>query len=141
MAIVVSYNGYVNINGVDLSNHCRMFRLNMGQESREVSAHGNTVRVFRAGIGTPSLDVTFRNDLAAGSVEATLRPLATITSTGFGIMVRKDAGAASATNRTYSFTGIIDGDLNVLDEEHGEVAELSVRFLPYSGAVSATTTS
>jgi hypothetical protein len=115
-----------------------MFRLNLGQESREVSAHGNAARVFRAGLQTPSLEATFRNDTAAGSVEVTLRPLSTITSTGFTIVARKDAGASSATNLNYTGTYILDGDLNVLDEDHGEVAEITAKFLLYSGTVVAS---
>lgn len=141
MAIVVSYNAYVSIAGTDLSNHCVQVTVNDGQESKEVTAFGDTSKRYRAGLGTASIDATFWNDVASGSVEATLRPLITMTSTGFEVEVRKDNSAVSANNPRYTMVAIVDGDINLLDEKPGEVAQLKARFLPYSTFTVSTTSS
>jgi hypothetical protein len=138
MAIQVSYNGQVFINGTDLSDHCKVFRVNDGQETREVSCHGNTVRVFRAGIGTPSMEMTFRNDLATSSVEQTVRALIGVSTSAFWVTARKVSGTISATNPLYQQYSILDGDFMALDEEHGEVAEVTVKFLPAPTSTGAS---
>jgi hypothetical protein len=132
MAIVVSYNAYISVNNVDLSDHCVGVVVNDGQESRDVTAMGDTSRRFRAGLGTSSVEATFWGDTASGSVTQTLTGLIGLTSTGFAVLVRKDNSARNANNPEYSLTAIIDGDVNALDEKPGEVSQLKVKFMPYS---------
>jgi|SoiMethySBSTD1v2_1073268.scaffolds.fasta_scaffold31160_7 hypothetical protein len=132
MAIVVSYNALLFVNGVDLSNHCVGLTVNDGQESRDVTAMGDTSRRFRAGLGTSSIEATFWSDTASGSVNQTLTPLITLASTGFIVYARKDNSARNVNNPEYYMTAIIDGDVNVLDEKPGEVSQLKVKFMPYS---------
>ena len=140
MAIVVSYNGSILVNGTDLSDHATSIRVNDGQETREATTMGNTARVFRAGIQTPSIEATFRNDHAASSVESTLRGLISITSTGFTVIAKKNNSGTTTVNPSYTLTAILDGDLMVLNDEHGEIAEISARFVPYSGSLTVSTT-
>lgn len=142
MAIVVSYNAKVEINSVDLSDHVLQVTVNDGQESREVTAMGDTTKRFRAGLGTASIDCSFWSDVSSGSVNSTLLPLITMTTSGaFPVVVRKDKSTArSASNPDYGMTfAIIDGDVNFLDEKPGEVSQIKCRFLPYS-AFTVTTT-
>lgn len=145
MAIVTSYDGSIVVNGVDLSDHAKVIRFNTGQESRDATAHGATARNFRAGLRTLSIDATFFNDRASSSVESTLRSLVSITSTGFSVVAQADAASTStptsSTNPKYTFVGLIDGDLNVMDATVGELEEIAVRFVPFSGTVTITTTS
>ena len=146
MAISVSYNALLTITtssqaAVDLSNHCVQVTVNDGQESREVTAMGDTSRRYRAGMGTSSIDATFWSDVATGSVNQTLTPLITMTSTGFDVYVRKDNGARNANNPEYHMIAIVDGDVNMLDEKPGEVSQIKMRFLPYSTFETITTTS
>ena len=145
MAVVTSYDGFIVVNSVDLSDHAKVIRLNTGQETRDATAHGATARNFRAGLRTLSVDATFFNDHASGSVESTLRGLISITSAGFPIVVQADAPSAatptSTNNPKYSFTAIYDGDLSVLDANIGELAEVTARFVPFSGTVTVQTTS
>ena len=70
MAIIVSRNAYVLVGAVDLSDHCTRAAVNDGQETRDATAHGDTARKFRPGLGTPSADLAFLNDATSGSVEA-----------------------------------------------------------------------
>lgn len=143
MAVQVSHLGYITVNGVDLSSRARNIKLNIGQESIDVSAHGQTKRSFRAGVGMLEVSAEFFNDVAAGSVEATLRPLITPTSTGFSVVVQKLAGSAtnqtSTNNPKFTITAIYDGDLNSLDETFGEAAMLSAVFKSYDGTLTVST--
>lgn len=146
MAIVVSYNGLIKVNGVDLSNHCKMFKFNDGQDTREVTAHGATQHVFRAGLARTSVEAEFYLDHASGSVEQTLRGLVGISSTGFDVVLQKFAASSSGTatstgNPIYTITCIVDGDMTVLNETVGEVGTMSVKFAPYTGSFSMQTTS
>lgn len=143
MAIVTAGSaggGRVLINSVALSDHAKNFVLNIGQETRDVTAHGNSVRVFRPGLGLVTLDVDFFNDHAAGSVEATLRALVATSSTGFPVEVRKYNTGSTTVNPTYSFTAVFDGDLNVLSEDIGEVGMVAAKFLAYTGTFTVSTT-
>jgi hypothetical protein len=141
MAIVVSYNALVEVNSVDLSNHCLQVVVNDGQETRDVTAMGDTSRRYRAGMGTASIDCTFWSDVANGSVSQTLQSLITMTSTGFLVRVRKDNSAMGANNPEYQMIAVVDGDINLVDEKPGEVSQLKARFLPYSTFTVYTTSS
>lgn len=140
MAIVVSYQGRILVNSVDLSDHAKLIRVNDGHETRDATAHGNTAHNFRQGLGSHSIEATFFNDRASSSVEATLRALTSITSTGFPVSARALNSATTAVNPDYQFAAaIIDGDLMVMDATPGELEEITVRFLPYSGALVVST--
>lgn len=140
MAVMTTYNGRLIVNAVDFSDHAKVIRVNRGQESRDATAHGNTARNFRAGLGTHSIEATLFNDHASGSIEATLRALISITSTGFAVSARPLNSATTTVNPDYQLAAaIIDGDLMVLDSNVGELAEVTVRFVPYSGGIVIST--
>jgi hypothetical protein len=73
VSIQVSWDGYITVSGTDLSDHCVQLVLNDGEETRDVTAFGDTSRRFRAALGTASVDATFWNDHSSGSVENVLR--------------------------------------------------------------------
>lgn len=139
MAIVTSYNGFLSVNAVDLSNHCTSLRVNYGQESREVTSFGDTARVFRTGLATPSIEATFKDDLASGSVNATLRGLVSLTSTGFTVIAKRLNSGTTTVNPSFTLTAVLDGDLLVMNDSVGEVPEISARFVPYSGSLTIST--
>ena len=132
MAVIVSRNGFCSVATVDLSDHAAKILVNDGQEPRDVTAHGASYRQHRVGLGTPKIELTFWNDTAAASVEVTLRALIGVNTTGVDIYCRKLNEARGATNPEYHMIGILDGDLNVLDDEVGEVPQIVASFLPYS---------
>lgn len=144
MAKEVSHLGFLSVNGIDLSDHAKNIKLNVGQESVDVSAHGQTKRSFRAGIGMLEVSADMFGDLAAGSVESTLRALITPTSTGFAVIVQKRAGSAtnatSTNNPKFTLTCIYDGDLNSLDETFGEASSVTATFKSYDGTLTISTT-
>ena len=140
MAIMVTASGRILVNAVDLSDHAKTIRVLDGRETREATAHGNTARNFRSGLGTHAIEATFYNDDASSSVNATLRALATINSTGFAVSARRLNSATTSVNPDYQLAAaVIDGDLNVMDDPVGEIPELTVRFVPYSGALVIST--
>jgi hypothetical protein len=132
MSIQVIYNAKVMVNSVDLTNHCTQAVVHDGQETKDATCMGNTYHVFRVGLGTPSIDLTFKNDPASGSVESTLRGLITITSTGVPIYVRKINTTRSTDNPEYYMDGIYDGDLTSMNDSIGELADISAKFVPFS---------
>ena len=141
MAIIVSTNAQITIGSTDFSDHCKSVRVNDGQESRDVTAMGHTTRRFRAGVGTARIEATFYNDLSSGQISQALKSLVSVASTGFDVTVRKVNAARGASNPEYQMTAIIDGDVNVFDENHGDVSELTVAFIPYSTFTLVTTSS
>jgi hypothetical protein len=132
MAIQTIYNAKVMVNSVDLTSRCTQAVVHDGHETKDATCMGNTYRVFRPGLGTPSFDLTFKNDPASGSVESTLRGLITITSTGVPIYVRKYNATRTTDNPEYYMDGVYDGDLTSMNDSIGELAEISAKFVPYS---------
>jgi hypothetical protein len=144
VAIIVSTNAQISINGIDFSDHCLEVRVNDGQETREVTAMGDTSKRFRAGLGNASVEATFWNDVSSsgsGSIVQSLYALVNVASTGFPVLVRKVNTVRGPGNPEFSLTAVCDGDINLLDEKIGDVGQIKARFLPYSSFAMTTTTS
>lgn len=144
MATEVIYDAKVLINTVDYSNHCTQVVVHYGQETKDATCMGNTYRVFRPGLQTYSFDMTFKLDAASTSVSTGLASLSGIvaSSSGFTVAVTKKASAAlGPSNPTYSGTMILDGDLTVMNDSIGELADVSAKFVPYASFSVSTTTS
>lgn len=143
MAQEVAYLGFISVNGTDLSSRARRITLNNGGETQDATAHGDSNRKFRPGLGTISVEAEFYNDNASGSVESTLRALRTITSTGYNVVTQRKAGSAttptSTNNPKYTIVAIIDGDLNSMDDTIGELPMVTVRFQSYDGTLTVST--
>lgn len=132
MAIITTYNAKVLLNSVDLSAHTNKATVNGAVETKEVRVMGTAYALARPGYQTPSFELEFYNNHATGSVESTLRALVSITSTGVPLYVRYQNTTRSADNPEYYMDGVIDGDLNFMDDEAGELPMISARFLPYA---------
>lgn len=101
-------DGYIRVNGVDLSDHCSEITLNIGNESLPNHAMGDVSNYSRAGLRNASLSATFFQDFASSSVEDTLRPLA-ISGSTFTVVVRPTSDAVGSTNPAYSGSWFISG--------------------------------
>ena len=144
MAKIVSTNAQIIVGTTptDLSDWCKQVTVDWGQETRDISTFttGTPMRLYRSGAQTATIEATFYCDHAAGGPEAILRAHVLGTSdTGFPVNCRPVNGAVTATNPMFAGTAIYDGALTVLNDEFGEVAEITARFLPYS-AWEVTTT-
>lgn len=65
----------IEVNSVDLSDHCSQVTLSDTQDEVETTAFGAGYREYTGGLKTASITATFQNDHAASSVADTLQPL------------------------------------------------------------------
>jgi hypothetical protein len=144
MAIETIYDAKVVVNSVNLSDHCTQVVVHTGQETKDATCMGQTIRVFRPGLQTISFDCTFKLDALSTSTATTLAGLSGIvaSSSGFTVSITKKASAALGVNNpTYSMVGILDGDVTPMNDTIGELAEVSAKFVPFSSFSVSTTTS
>lgn len=101
MAKQGAFQGWLEVNGVDLSDHCTEFDAAMGRADLPAHAMGDDDEYGMPGLKQGDITATFLQDFAAASVHRTLSPLyenATIIPVRF----RATNAAASATNPEYS---------------------------------------
>jgi hypothetical protein len=109
MAIVGPFlNGYISVNGVNLSDHATSISVETTRAEVDVTAMGAANTVNNPGLGDATISVTFLQDFAAGSVDATLSALSS-SNTPFTVEVRPVNGARSATNPGYSMSSLMYG--------------------------------
>lgn len=140
MPIKVLSDAFVDINGVDLSDHVESVTINYSAEVKEARVMGDTGVRRLSGLRDWSLNVAFRQDYDAAKVDATLQPL--VGGSDFPIKVRESkSDAIGTTNPEYQGNGLIDGDLGVVGGEVGEVHNVSVDILGADGLalIRATT--
>ncbi len=132
MAIVMSNNVSLVVNSVDLSDHVRENTLQMSAEDLDATAMGATSRAHAVGLRDDRMEVTFLQDYAATKVDATLAPLVS-SSTGVTIVCKPTSAATSATNPSYTMTGLLF-DYTPIDATVGEISSPEVTFLPAPGS-------
>ena len=109
MAILGAFtNGFILVNGIDLSNHATSITVETTRDEVDVTAMGAVQKVNTPGLGDATISVTFLQDYAAGSVDATLSGLSS-TTTPFTVEVRPTNAARSATNPAYVLTSLMYG--------------------------------
>lgn len=129
MAKMTLTNGYLSVDGTDLSNRVRSMTLNYEAEMLDASTMGTgSTRSMVAGFKNWSLDVEFTQDFAASNVDATLFPLVGDT-TGFTVAVKPVNTTTSATNPQYSGTATL-ATYQPVAGTVGEVLVVSCRFVP-----------
>ena len=112
-------NGFVSVNGVNLSNQARGASVTYSTPEVDVTAFGDTMSQYAAGIPDASIEVEFFQDQAAGSVDATLNPLVGGATT-FTVEVRRSAASRSTTNPGYVMTARLMGDYSPLSGSVGD---------------------
>ncbi len=101
MAKEGAFQGYIEVNGVDLSDHCREFDAVKGHTDIPQNAMGDSDEYGAAGLKQGPITASFIQDFAAANVHATINPLYE-NKTKFPIVWRNTSGAASATNPEHS---------------------------------------
>ena len=104
MATFVLTDAVITIDGTDLSDHGNQVSVSYEAESQDDTAFGDDTRSNAGGLKAWSMDITFLQDFAASNVDATMFPLVGTTVT---VAVRGDSAAISATNPSYTGTGLI----------------------------------
>lgn len=94
------WNAQVTINGVDLSDHCKSVTINYSAAQNDGSTFGSETKKNDPGLKEWSMEFEFRQDYAAGSVDATLFPL--VGAAAVTVAVRPTKGAISASNPEFS---------------------------------------
>lgn len=128
---------FAEFNGVDLSDQVRQVEVNMSQADVDETASGDDGQERLAGLRNDSFVFTFKQDLAAGEVDATLFPLFD-NGTKFEVRVAARGSTISDTNPAYAGDVIIT-DYSPLSGEIGALAEAQVT-LPVSGKIARETT-
>lgn len=72
----------ITINGVDLSDHCTSITTGDETEEQDVTGFAETYREFADSLKTASIETTFIQDYASGSVDATVGSIYYSTTNG-----------------------------------------------------------
>lgn len=80
MSLTVYRNARIEVNGVDLSDHCRSLTVNFSSAMLDATAMGADTKINKGGLFAWTIDADFNQDEAAANVDATLFPLVGVTS-------------------------------------------------------------
>jgi hypothetical protein len=98
MAKFVLRNAFIQVNGVNLSDHCSSVTVESSAEEIDLTAFTSAgYREFAAGFKDATITATFFQDYAAASVHSTLQPLYDAGGT-FALYVKADAATTTGTN-------------------------------------------
>ena len=125
MATLVWTDGYITINGVDCSNHCRGITLTYNAEMIEDTVFGATARTKKPGYKNWNVQAILEQDFAANSVDATLFPL--VGANAFAVAVRPLSAAQNSTNPTFSGNVVLES-YQPLQGGVGELLQTTVTF-------------
>jgi hypothetical protein len=128
-------NAFVSINSVDLSNRVKSVQINYNAAMLDATAMSNTTKVNLAGLKDWSMPVTFVDEIAAAAVDGTLFGL--VGAAAITVIMRPDAGAASATNPNYTGSAVLAG--TQIGGAHGSLLGKTVTF-QCAGALARNTT-
>lgn len=106
MAKLILDNAIVTVNGVNLSSYCHNVEITSTRASFDVSGMQAPYVEYILGKPDAQITLTFWQDYAAGTVDATLYPLST-TDTPFAISVRIENSAISTSNPEYQMTALL----------------------------------
>lgn len=133
MAVLAYVDAYLVINSVNLSDHVKSVTATFDAAVLDSTAMTDTWTESTPGLKSGSISVTFNDDFASGSVDATLWPLFG-TNTTFEL--RPTSAAVSATNPKW--TGSVTISQIPVGGGVGELAAKSVSW-PTTGAVTRAT--
>jgi len=136
MARIVLTDVSVLINNVDLSDHIASVEIAQSVDEVETTAFGDGGRTRVGGLEDSSLTLSFHNDFASASVDATIAPLVGGTA-AFLIAPLGTAVAASGTAPRWSGTVLVT-EWSPLNGSVGELTTADVTW-PVSGRIARGT--
>lgn len=122
MSKFVLTDASVVINTVDLSDHVKSVTINYAGEMEDDTVMGDDTRSKIGGLKDWSMDIEFAQDFAAGKVDVTLFA---IVGTTFTVTIKPTSGAVSATNPSFSGTGILE-NYSPVSNAIGELATTNI---------------
>jgi hypothetical protein len=128
MAKLILKNAYIQINGVDLSDHASSVTVETTADEIDLTSFGPSgYREFGQGYKDATITATFFQDYAAASVHATLQPLYDSGGT-FAVHVKSDNATTTSTNPRISLTTARMFGYNPLAGGVGEASTTEVSF-------------
>lgn len=135
MAIFVATDFSVSINGsTALASYLTQVELKTSTNDVTTTSFGSTWVTRVAGLREGSLTLTFNQDYASSTVDATLWPLLGTNAT---VVIKPTSTAVSANNPAYTAVCLVS-DLTPVSGNIGDLATFSVTW-PTTGAVSRAT--
>ena len=132
MAIFVATDFSVSINGsTALASYLTQVELKLSANDVTTTAFGSTFVTRVAGLKEGSLTLTFNQDYAASTVDATLFPLLGSNAT---VVIKPTSSAVSSANPSYTTVCLVT-DLTPVSGQIGDLATFSVTW-PTNGTVS-----
>jgi hypothetical protein len=135
MAIFVATDFNVSINGsTALASYLTQVELKATATDVTTTAFGSTWVTRVAGLKEGSLTLTFNQDYAASTVDATLWPLLGSQAT---VVIKPTSSAVGTSNPAYTAICVVT-DLTPVSGQVGDLATFSVTW-PTSGAIARAT--
>jgi len=134
MARIVLTNAGVVIGGVDLSDHVAQVSVDQSWDEVETTAFGDGGRTRVAGLEDSSLTLSFHQDFAAASVDATIAPLLAGTA---AFAIYANGTSVGGTNPSYSGTVLLT-EWSPVAGTVGDLLTVDVTW-PVSGTVTRAT--
>lgn len=106
MAKIVLKDCSITIDAVDLSDHISSVTIETTFDEVDVTGFGSTYKEILQGLGDATITLSVFQDFDAASVDATLWPLSQ-SGEGFVVVVKPTSAAVSATNPSYTMTGVL----------------------------------
>jgi hypothetical protein len=132
MAIFVATDFSVSINGsTALASYLTQVELKLSANDVTTTAFGSTYVTRVAGLKEGSLTLTFNQDYAASTVDATLFPLLGSNAT---VVIKPTTAAVGSANPSYT-TVVSVIDLTPISGQIGDLSTFSVTF-PTNGTVT-----
>ena len=120
----------ISVNGVLFSTNLNSVELAIESDDLETTAFGGEFRTRIGGLKTGSVTLSFMQDFAAASVDATLFPLLNTLAT---VVVVPTSGSVTSTNPSYTATCLVNS-YSPFASSVGDIATLSVTW-PTSGTI------
>lgn len=126
MAKIVLKDVFILVNGVNFSDHVDTVTVDDSADEVEQTAFSNTYKQYQQGMKDATISLTFHQDFAAASVDATLAPLYAAGS-AFPVEIRPTSAARSATNPARLMQSTMFG-YSPLQGSVGELSKTEVAF-------------
>lgn len=124
----------ISIAGQDFSDSLAAVTLDISREQLEVTSFGNSARRYIAGLQDASVTLSFHQDFAAGSVDATL--WSNLGGT-VAVVIKPTGGSATSSNPSYSFNALVV-QTTPYSSNVGDLATMDVTW-PVDGAITRGT--
>ncbi|MFE6846568.1 hypothetical protein [Streptomyces sp. NPDC057686] len=137
MAKFVLKNCRIEVNGIDFSDHVSQVEVNLAKDSVDTTNFSGSGREATHGLKNEKFTVTFQQNFAASSVDATLWPLYN-NETEFTVKVRPTASSISTTNPEYVASCILF-EYSPISGKVGDLSDTSVTFPVQRGTLARNT--